>query len=116
MTYGMTPEEFWHGPPELARAYREKAEIERDYQNQLAWWQGLYIYDALSVIKAQALSKDQREAEKYNYPQEPYRIKPYTEEELRQKQEEEAKKAREHAIAQFNLMKSSWDKKHGGNH
>lgn len=113
---GMTPEEFWHGPPELFSAYRKRAEIERDRQNELAWWQGMYIYDALMAVKAQALAKNEHEAKKYTYTTEPYRVKPYTEEELKKKEEEEAEKARAHAIAQFNLMKAAWDQKHGGNH
>lgn len=112
----MTAEEFWKGPPELARAYREKAKLEREAKNEFAWWQGLYIYDAIMAIKAQYLAKNEREAAGYTYTKEPYRITPYTEEELKQKQEEEARKARDHAIAQFNLMKASWDSKHGGNH
>lgn len=111
----MSSEEYWHGAPELAAAYRKKAELETEYHNQLAWWQGLYIYEALSVIKAQAFAKDDREAKKYSYTSEPYRIKPYTEEELEQKKKEDAQKASDRAIAELTNWKAAWDQKNGRN-
>lgn len=111
LAYGMTPEQYWDGPPELARAYRKKFELEADLRNEGYWLQGSYFYDALLSVMSQVLSSKRSGTHKYT--EKPYRIKPYTEEELKKKQEEDAKKAREHAIAQFNLMKAAWDKRHG---
>lgn len=112
LAFGMTPEEYWEGPPELATAYRKKYELETEQRNEGYWLQGAYFYDALLSMMSQALAS--KNSTPREYSEEPYRIKPYTEEELKRKQEEDAKKAREHAIAQFNLMKASWDKRNGG--
>lgn len=108
----MTAEEYWEGEPELATAYKKKHQLENELRNEGFWLQGAYIYDALLATTSQALAS--KKSETRTYTTEPYRIRPYTEEELKKKKEEEAQKARAHAIAQFNLMKAAWDQKNGG--
>ena len=109
----MTPEQYWEGPPELAPAYRKKYLLEREIANENMWLQGLYFEAAISAVVSAILSK-KGEKPNVSYPEQPLRITPYTEEELTAKREEEAKRARDHAIAQFNAMKAAWDKKNGG--
>ena len=113
LAFGMTPEEYWNGPPELASAYRRKYMLEREIANENMWLQGLYFEAALQDVLSSLLEKKGAK-HKSMYPEKPLRITPYTEEELIAKRTEEAKKAREHAIAQFNAMKAAWDKKNGG--
>lgn len=52
LMYGMTSQEFWYGDPALMWSYRifyeNKLKVDRDTSNQLAWLQGLYIYDGVS--------------------------------------------------------------------
>lgn len=43
----MPQEEFWHGPPRLAVAYREAYAIRRDNEHLSEWRLGLYFRDAL---------------------------------------------------------------------
>ena len=56
--YGMTSQEFWYGDPALMWSYRifyeNKLKVDRDTSNQLAWLQGLYIYDGVSKAIANA--------------------------------------------------------------
>jgi hypothetical protein len=46
----MTPEQFWDGDCTLAVAYRKAFELKQDLENQQAWLQGMYIYDALCCV------------------------------------------------------------------
>lgn len=50
MAIGMTYEEYWNGPPELAKYYRESYKVKRDMDNQKLWLQGLYFYTALCDV------------------------------------------------------------------
>lgn len=58
----MSAEDFWEGDPRLARSYQGKARIQRDYQNQDAWLNGIYVLNAVNA----ALS------EKAAYPEKPF--------------------------------------------
>lgn len=72
LSMGMTYDEFWLGRPSLARAYRKAFEMRMQRQNWEAWWQGMYIYDALVRVSPifRALTKGNVKPEKY--PDEPY--------------------------------------------
>nr|DAF76315.1 MAG TPA: hypothetical protein [Caudoviricetes sp.] len=50
LTMGMTPEQFWEQDCALARAYRESYRQRRQLQNEDAWIQGMYIYEALYAL------------------------------------------------------------------
>lgn len=49
----MSTREFWNEEPKLLWTYRkvymDKMKIQKELENQQAWLQGLYFYDALSV-------------------------------------------------------------------
>ena len=65
MLYGMTPNEYWNASPLFARAYRQKHKLEIEQKNQELWLQGLYIYDAFSVVIANAFGKKGSKTQKY---------------------------------------------------
>lgn len=69
------------------------------------WLQGAYVYQAVSVVVSNALSK--RGAKKQEYLKEPVRITPLTEEEKRIKAERERQKI----IAMFNAMEKDYKQK-----
>ncbi|RHN22685.1 hypothetical protein [Collinsella sp. AF31-11] len=54
----MTADEFWHGPLDLARAYREAARIRADNRYTAEWREGLYVYSALGAVLARTLCGD----------------------------------------------------------
>lgn len=43
----MTPDQYWNGDPELARAYRTADKMRIERKNQELWLQGMYIYEAI---------------------------------------------------------------------
>ena len=83
---GMSPEDYWHGSPELTRAYREAQRIRLEEKNYLLWLSGLYIYHGISVALSHITDKNS----KAEYMSEPLRIFPMTQEEIEEKQKEEA--------------------------
>ena len=87
---GMTIEQFWDEPPVLAKLYREAHKIRRQLANEQAWLQGLYVYDALAVILANAFSK--RGAKQQVYIERPLDIYPISEAEKKRREMEEFKK------------------------
>ena len=107
MALGMTQEEFWKGPPRLVEAYRKLSELKAQEKNQEAWWQGLYFYKALDTL-AFNLTKHKGVATA-RYPEEPFRITPYTEEEKAERAERERLKALEF----FKRQAEAWSKQHG---
>lgn len=54
----MSSEEFWHGPFDLARAYREAWEIRTDVRFAEEWRQGYYTLRALSVALDHSFNRD----------------------------------------------------------
>ncbi len=81
----MTNEEFWYEAPRLAKAYREAQKLRNDALNQQLWLQGLYNYDALSVVISNAFGK--QGTKKPTYLKEPLELHPHkqTPDEIRQK-------------------------------
>lgn len=90
MAMGMSYSEFWDAPPQLAVAYREAYRLKRLADNELAWLQGLYFFDAVSVCLYNAFAK--RGAQRKNYIDKPVDIFPLTEAEKKRREEEEYKK------------------------
>ena len=87
---GMTYEQYWEWPPYLAVAYRKAYRLRREAENEQAWLQGLYVFDAFAVCLANAFAK--RGAKKQNYIEKPIDILPLTErEKKRREQAEQAK-------------------------
>lgn len=77
LQYGMTYDQYWHGDPWIARAFRKKWRLEQEEENKREWRQGLYIYDAVST----AIHNNFVQGQKLSYIEEPIRIFPMTEEE-----------------------------------
>ena len=46
----MTYEQFWEMDCELVKYYRKAAKIKQDLDNQNAWLQGAYFYEALADV------------------------------------------------------------------
>lgn len=100
----MTSEEYWHGPVRLAESYREAYRIKQESDNYDMWMQGLYIYEALSIV---SYNENRGKKRAINYPEKPHRITPMTEEEKKI----EAEKERQKVINQFNSYKKAWEMK-----
>lgn len=62
---------FWNQDCQLVKCYREAAKIRRELENQRAWLQGAYIYEAVAD-----LAPILRYSTKGSKPK-PYRAEPY---------------------------------------
>lgn len=84
---GMTPDEYWNGDVTLVIAYRKVLERRREWQNQMLWLQGLYVYQAIRAIMP-ALSIKSKATEIEPYLEDPI---PITEKEKRELEERKAR-------------------------
>lgn len=84
---GMTPTQYWEQSPYLAVAYRRAYRLKREAENEQAWLQGLYVFDAFAVCLANAFAK--RGSKKQNYIEKPIDIYPLTEREKKRREAEE---------------------------
>ena len=84
---GMTYEQYWEQSPYLAVAYRRAYRLKREAENEQAWLQGLYVFDAFAVCLANAFAK--RGSKKQNYIEKPIDIYPLTEHEKKRREAEE---------------------------
>lgn len=87
MVMGMTYEQYWEQSPYLAVAYRKAYRLRREADNEQAWLQGLYVFDAFAVCLANAFAK--RGSKKQNYIEKPIDIYPLTEREKKRREAEE---------------------------
>ena len=89
----MSSAEYWTGDPSLVQYYRKAYRIKQDEINNVAWLQGVYIYDAISTALHNAL----RGFDKHKPPAKEYAKQPY---ELNGKVKTEAEKDKEVEIEQ----------------
>lgn len=87
LALGMTYEQYWHSDPYLTVYYQKAKKMKFDYDNQMAWINGLYIYDAVSAIVFNTWCRKDGEQCR-NYASKPYEFD-------EAKQEEEIKKEAE---------------------
>lgn len=106
----MTPTQYWEESPHLAVVYRNAYRLKREADNEQAWLQGLYVYDAFAVCLANAFSK--RGAKKQTYIEKPIDIFPLTERE--KKRREEAENAKMQAAMEAMVREQRRKKKSKG--
>ena len=74
----------------MAVAYRKAYRLRREMENEQAWLQGMYFYDAVAVSLANAFRS--RGAKRQNYLERPIDIFPLSEEEKQRREREEMAK------------------------
>ena len=109
MAMGMSYTEFWDEPPFLGVAYRKAYRLKREIENEQAWLQGLYVYDAFAVCMSNAFSK--RGTKRQNYFEKPIDIFPLTERE--KKEREQAEFAKMQAAMENMIQEQRRKKKQG---
>jgi hypothetical protein len=87
---GMTYEQYWEQSPYLVAAYRKAYRLKREADNEQAWLQGLYTFDAFAVCLANVFAK--RGAKKQVYIERPIDIFPLSESEKKRREAEEYEK------------------------
>jgi len=104
---GMTYAQYWDEPCYLAVTYRKAYKLKREIDNEQAWLQGLYVYNAFAVCLINMFSK--RGAKKHNYVEKPIDIYPLTEVQKKKREEEEYAKMQQAMEAM--MRKQRRDKK-----
>jgi hypothetical protein len=84
---GMSYEQYWEQSPYLVVAYRKAYRLRRETENEQAWLQGLYMFDAFAVVMANVFAK--RGSKRQEYLERPIDIYPLTEREKKRRQAEE---------------------------
>jgi len=84
---GMSFEQYWDEPPFLAVVFRKAFRLKRQIENEQAWLQGMYVYDAFAVCMSNAFSKPG--AKKQSYLDKPIEIFPLTEREKKIREAQE---------------------------
>lgn len=103
MIRGVSCEDFWHGDYTCLKYYVETYDLNRQRKSEEMWLQGLYNYRALSVVIGNVFKKKGSQSEQY--PDNPIRIIPYTE----QEKEEIAERERQKTIEYFNRLAEKWE-------
>lgn len=86
MVMGMTLEQFWDESPYLAKTYRKAFRLKKELENEMAWIQGIYVYDAIAVCLQNVLRKKGQKRE--NYIDKPIDIFPLTPAEKKRRERE----------------------------
>lgn len=66
---GMSPYDYWCGPSDLKKAYRQARDIRKQEENERLWLQGMYFYEAVSVALHRAFNKN---SSNVKYAEKPY--------------------------------------------
>lgn len=98
----MTCDQFWFDDPFLAVAYRRAYELRIEAENQRAWLQGLYNYNAMSIAINNAFSN-----KKQKYINKPIRLFPPTEDEKKAQIEETRRKL----VERLNAFKDEFERR-----
>lgn len=90
MALGMSRDEYWNGDVFLVYDYIEADAERQKRNNQEAWLQGAYFFEAVSSAIVQAFSKNRSNLPEY--PEKPYELAPayMTVEEKKQRELAEA--------------------------
>lgn len=103
----MTYEQYWYGDVWLVEDFIKADKERQKRQNQEAWLQGMYIYDAISCAIANAFKKKGEQPSKY--PEQPYQI--FQEEEDATEltdQEKEEQEEQERLRAKLYMQQMVW--------
>lgn len=88
LAIGMTYDEYWNGDCELTKYYRKAFNIKQELENQLAWLQGMYFYEALIDVSPALRAMGAKRPK--SYPKEPYNC--YRKEETKTAKKQKAQK------------------------
>lgn len=104
----MTEEQFWDKDCCLVKAFKEADELKRERLNQVAWLQGMYIYDAISRLVPLLSGNAKKGTKAKPYVEEPYAL---TKEHARNKDVEKEKKRSERGRQYMHMFMAKTNEK-----
>ena len=108
LAMGMSSDEYWNGDAQACVAYRKAYKEKLQFQDAMAWRQGLYVYHALCCVAPYFNSINPRKPEEYT--DHPFGI--VTNHEAEQKEDAKAIEFMKAWADRVNAMRKSKD----GNH
>ena len=75
LAMGMPSREYWEDDCELVRAYRKAHMLKQEADNQFAWLQGMYVYEAICDVAPVLHAFAKRGTTVRPYPDKPYEFK-----------------------------------------
>lgn len=107
----MSAAEYWDGDPILVRDYRRAHKIKRQMDNQQAWLQGLYFYDALGAMAPVLRAFAKAGTKALPYVKEPFPLE--TENKSKAEEESHDKKVYDKGMAWMRALMAGTKKKYG---
>ena len=92
LAIGMSSAEYWESDPSLTRYFRRAYKMKQEENNNNAWLQGMYIYDAVSTALHNALRGKNTKAREY--AKQPYSFDNTEKSELKKAKEVEAEQSK----------------------
>lgn len=103
MSYGMSYNDFWFGSPYMTKFYKEAHDIVVKKQDENNWMMGVYVYEALCDVSPILHAFSKRGTKPL-----PYRDKPLTYDDNRDKTEEEKEREIEAERLKFTIQMNNW--------
>ena len=100
MSFGMSADEFWHGDPWLAVAYRKADEYRVSRADEMAWLQGRYVYEA--IVDLAPIFNPFSKKQPRDYPDMPYLAK--------DRERRDKEKKREHDMQYMHIQAMNFAK------
>lgn len=108
LSIGMSEEQYWDGDATLVKYYRKAQEIRTERDNQQAWLQGMYVYDALSRLSPILHAFAKKGTKALPYVEEPY---PITEKRAEQVKQDKEMKQSQKGLAYMKNLTAANNKK-----
>lgn len=107
LALGMTYEQYWDMDSTLVKDYRKSFELRQEMDNQAAWLQGMYFYEALCCV-APIFRPFSKAKKPIAYRTQPYPLKT---ELSKMRQEQKKKKSDDKAKSMMEAFMVSFNKK-----
>jgi len=102
----MTYEQYWYGDTRLIHDYMAADKIRQERDNAAAWWQGVYVYNALTAALSVSELFRAKGQKPTPYPKQPYEIVKH--EKTEEEKEREAEIERLKIVAHFDALRRAY--------
>lgn len=102
----MTYEQYWYGEIRLVRDYIEADKIRQQRDNAAAWWQGVYVYNALTAALSVSEFFRAKGRKPVPYPEKPYEL--VKREKTEEEKERDAQAERMKVVAHFDALRRAY--------
>lgn len=105
MSYGMSYDDFWHGPAYMTQFYREANKLKIKRQDENNWMIGMYVYEAILDCSPMLHAFSKKGTKPLPYAEKPFlldKLQEKSKEEIEEEMETKKENERLTAIVYFN--------------